>query len=429
MGWIAIIIAQQNQLFICVRADHCNIGRLFQREDSVVFQQHNAFLCHLPVESPMFLTIQLIIGNLVVRTFRVEHSQAETNGHDTHYNFINFFFRNQPGIHCLLEMLIGKAFVGIPDAQVATGLYTESRHFRQGFGLILNFVTVFDFACIRFRKALKAQLVSKDFFQQIGIHAAGDSAEIIIGGHYAGRICLLDTIGESRKVGLLQIFVVNDSIPLQTSVFRARMGRKVFQHVSCFTVMPFPLHALYICRTHTACQIWIFTIGFLHAAPARIPSNVQNGATDRQPLINIGKSLFFELVVFCPHLIGYCVAHLLHPIRVETGCHGNGLRKYCSNTTAAHAVRTFAPPVIGRDSQPVNGGSGMFHLGNFFFQRHFSNQFTGFLFKMAIISHDASSCRLSFLHTIRPYCIFIITFGLPVTIYKKIHLCAHDYII
>ena len=38
------------------------------------------------------------------------------------------------------------------------------------------------------------------------------------------------------------------------------------------------------------------------------------------------------------------IANLLHPIRVEAGCHGDRLRKYRGNAAATHAVRAFAPP-------------------------------------------------------------------------------------
>ena len=145
-----------------------------------------------------------------------------------------------------------------------------------------------------------------------------------------------------------------------------------------FQILAVSLQSADKTNTQSAGQIGIFSVGFMTSAPPRIAENINVRTPDSQSLINIPVTVAALSVVFCARFIGNHACYLFLQFFIKHGSQTDRLREYGGGTCAGHTVQRFVPPVIGGNSQPVDGRRVIFQLGSFFLQRHPADEFPGF---------------------------------------------------
>src|SRR5437660_5425974 len=99
-------------------------------------------------------------------------------------------------------------------------------------------------------------------------------------------------------------------------------------------------------NSEPCCQIRIFTIGFLSAAPTRIAKDVDVRAPEGQALITRMLILTNELVMLGARLRRDYIGDLMHQIGVPRRSQTDCLRKDGSVTRAGNAVQRLVPPLV-----------------------------------------------------------------------------------
>ena len=109
--------------------------------------------------------------------------------------------------------------------------------------------------------------------------------------------------------------------------------------------------------THASGKIGVFAVGLLAATPARVAEDVDVGGPESETLVAFQPVLgVFEMVMFGACLVRYHIECFIHGLVVEGGGHTYGLREDGGQSGASHAMQCFVPPVVGGNTQSVNGG-------------------------------------------------------------------------
>ena len=111
------------------------------------------------------------------------------------------------------------------------------------------------------------------------------------------------------------------------------------------------------------------------ASPSRIPENIDVRRPESQPFIDVPVSVSGLGVIFCPAFLCDRGADLLHHIRVKRCRHPDCLREHSGSSCPGHPVQRLIPPVIGRDSQPLDRRRVKTQLRSLLLQRHSADQF------------------------------------------------------
>ena len=137
-------------------------------------------------------------------------------------------------------------------------------------------------------------------------------------------------------------------------------------------------------HAHPGGQIRVLPIGLLPPAPAGVPENIHIGRPESKPLIDIPVSCFFLRVILRPGLLPDDFRHFPVQILVKGGGNADCLRKYRGRPSPCNAVQRLIPPVIGRDSQPLDCRRIVKSLAYLFLQCHLCHQRGG---SFSIIAH------------------------------------------
>ena len=222
--------------------------------------------------------------------------------------------------------------------------------------------------------ALKLPLSSKRIAQQCFAPAAGLTVGTVVGAHDSLYLGILYQIFKSGKIGFLQIFWGGDGIELMAERFRAAVHGEMLGTGGAFQMLSMPLQTVYISLPHAGCQIRVFPVGLMAAAPAGIPKNVDVGGPEAQTVINVPVSLFCKLVELCPAFGGGGVAELFDQRVVKHGSQTNGLWETGGGAAAGNAMKGFVPPVVSRDPETLNGGGVKTQLAGLLTQSHLRNK-------------------------------------------------------
>ena len=134
-------------------------------------------------------------------------------------------------------------------------------------------------------EVLKAPLIAQDLLEQTGRTAAGVIIETLVGAHHLTYLGILYQCLEGRHIGLPEVAcrhigeVGRVTGVLRTTVYGIVLGTSPELAVSGFLRT---LQAFDHLNTHDACQIGIFTVGLLTAAPAWVTEDVHVRCPYRQ---------------------------------------------------------------------------------------------------------------------------------------------------
>ena len=123
-----------------------------------------------------------------------------------------------------------------------------------------------------------------------------------------------------------------------------------------------------------ACQERIFAEGLLSAPPAGITENVDVGSPEGEALILSVAAQGGGSVVLRARLVRNGRGDFPHERSVPGCAQADHLRKDRGAAVPADAVAGLAPPVVGRHSEPLDGGAVVHQLADLFRQREPGDQ-------------------------------------------------------
>src|SRR6185437_8733411 len=118
----------------------------------------------------------------------------------------------------------------------------------------------------------KVPFVAEVVFEQHGVGAGGSAVDGVVGAYHGLCVSFGDGGAEGRQVGVFEIVCGDVDVGLMTRGLGTRVHGEV--------VGVGALHACDEGDGHAACEEWVFTIGFLAAAPARVAEDVNVGCPE-----------------------------------------------------------------------------------------------------------------------------------------------------
>ena len=108
-------------------------------------------------------------------------------------------------------------------------------------------------------------------------------------------------------------------------------------------------------RRHAAGQVGVFAVSFHAASPARVAKEIDVGAPEGEALIDIALAAADELMMLGARFIGDGGGNAEEQVRIPGGSQADGFREHGGAAGARHAVQAFAPPVVLRNAQAIDG--------------------------------------------------------------------------
>jgi hypothetical protein len=240
-------------------------------------------------------------------------------------------------------------------------------------------VDVGDGAAVGHDVPLEFPRIAQQILQERAVGARGHAVHGVVGAHEGQHMPFGHGGVEGGQVGFRQVArgwmdVLAVAVGLRPAVHgevldrgrdlgRARVGA---------------LQAANIGHAHARRQVWIFAIGLLTAAPARVAENIHVRRPHRQTTVQVGAAVGMHgLQVLGAELGADRVRHALDERIVPRGGQADRLREHGGVAGARDAVQAFAPPVVGGDAEPRDGGRRGLQLAGFFFQCHAGQQALG----------------------------------------------------
>ena len=375
LGRGSAVIAVQEGGIIGIGAHHRQaLQARREGQDAVVLEEHHGFAGCLHGQGVMFGAADNFGFQARPGQFfgRVEHTQFEAAPEHIAEGIVDVGLADKALLQAFLEET--EAAAALQVGAVEDGVYGSVN--RVGMGLVLSLgVEVVDGVAVGEDDAVVTPLVAEDVHEQAVAHAAGIAFVALVGAHYLAHLSVDHQGLESRKVGFPEVAHGNGYVHavaerFGTAVHGIVLGARMGLVVSAVEA----LHAQDGLQAHHAGQVRVFPAGLLAAPPAGIPEDVHIGAPEGE--LRIGRvvagvvphvPLALGAVPVGTGLIAHRLVDLPHLHRVERGRQADVLRIHgvvrCHNPMAG-----LAPPVIGRNAQPVHGDRLVHHQTHLLFR-------------------------------------------------------------
>ena len=201
-------------------------------------------------------------------------------------------------------------------------------------------------------QSLIAPFSAKQGIDQIGIRAAGNAAEAVVGNHHLLYVRFGHQILEGGKIGLPQVafayFCVETvPVPFRSGVDGEMLGAGVrLVHRRLRVALQPPDHG----HAELSREIWVLSVGLHAASPARVAEDVDVGRPERKALVPAGLAGGQRLAVLDARLVAHGREHFFQKRFVEGSRHADGLRESGRLAVAGYAVQRLVPPVVGQDT-------------------------------------------------------------------------------
>src|ERR1700733_4837204 len=154
------------------------------------------------------------------------------------------------------------------------------------------------------------------------------------------------------------------------AVYGVMLGRG--NHPKIFWVVT--LHSGNESDSHSSSKKWIFAVGFLTAAPAGIPENVNVRRPEIQALHDVATSGAHRMVMLCARFRADYDCHVVDQRRIKACGESNRFREDGSSSGIGNSMKSFTPPVVAWDLQARDGSCLVYELRSLFFKRHSRHQ-------------------------------------------------------
>ena len=366
-----------------VRADHAERADALERQDTVVFEQHDAFARGVERGGDVLGAADRLVADLVERAIRIKQPQPQPRAHHVHAALGDDLFRDQPA-------LAGGDGVRIADAavQIAAVVQRQRGGFEHVVGHAVVLVEVEDRPAVGGHIAVKAPLFAQDVAQQQLAAAARLAVDAVVRAHHALDARLGDELLKRGQVRLPEVLLADHGVEfvalvLRTGVHGEVLGAGRGLHVALFVLLLKRFDEL---RAELAGQIGILAIRLVAAAPARIAKDVDIGRPEGQALVDVAVAARGLRVVLCAPLGGDDLAHAADQRAVKRRRHADRLREHRGRAGARHAMQRLVPPVVRGNSEPGNGRGVVAQHGRALFKRHLGDELAR-LFGESIRAH------------------------------------------
>ena len=252
--------------------------------------------------------------------------------------------------------------------------------------LMLTFVKeIVDGIAVGHDKTVVPPLVTQDINQQAVARAAGLALETLVGAHHLSHVGLLDECLECRKISLPQVAVGGFDVHgvaqrLGAAVDGIVLGTGMGLEIAAVVA----LHAEDGLYAQYGVHVGILAAGLLAAPPAGITEDVDVRAPEGELWIARiidhahGDIEQLGVVVVSTVPVGACLVahsrkHVVDQLLAEGCCHTDRLGEN-RISALAHAMTGFAPPVVRRNAETVDGDTLVHHQADFLFGREHGNE-------------------------------------------------------
>ena len=343
------------------------LDALGERKDTVVLQHDDGLAGGLAGELVIGFAADDILAEVGPRKVlgRIEHTELEAAHKGTAEMDVEVGLADQAvlegveqGYHADTALKVGTGQDGVNGCMLSI---------RMGAMLVLV-VEIVDGVAVRNDQGLIAPLVAEDVGKEPVAGAARLTLIAMVGAHNLLDISLLHEGLESRKVGLPEVTHGNGDIETVTHRFRTAVDSIMLgTSMGLVVLLVITLHALYILDTEDGHQIRVLSVGLLAAAPAGIAEDVDVRAPEGQlgiarivaGLITDIEDVVVRTVPIGAGLVRYGRENLVDAVGIEGCGHADRLGIH-GVSVLTDAVACLAPPVVGRDAEPVDG-DGLVH--------------------------------------------------------------------
>ena len=210
-------------------------------------------------------------------------------------------------------------------------------------------IEVVDGAAVGDHQAVKSPPAPEYVLEQELAAAAGATVITVVCTHELTHAGLGCKCLECRQIGLPEISLADSHVELVPVPFRSAVHREMLRArvglviVGIVSLEP-PDHG----HAHPGREERVLSVGFLTAAPARVPEYVYVRSPEGQSVILLPYVLAYGVVVLRARLVGDEGESLLETLRVKGGRHSYRLRVHCRQAGPRDSVQSLVPPVIGR---------------------------------------------------------------------------------
>ena len=238
---------------------------------------------------------------------------------------------------------------------------------------------------IRYRIAIRDDIapeapgLAQMGLEQLVARAGRLPVHAVVSAHDRAGLRIDDRGAEGGQVGILHVVARDIDIGVVPGGFRAAVHGKVLgRRDDVGTLRVRPLKPPDEGRTDLRGQEWVFTIGFLPAAPAGITEDVDIGRPCVEPGADAPQpSGLPRERVQAPHLDTDDIGDILDQRHIEGGGEADWLGEVGRRQRAHRAMQRFRPPVVARDAKPRDCRSDIEQLVSLLLRRQLGNDFGG----------------------------------------------------
>jgi hypothetical protein len=214
-------------------------------------------------------------------------------------------------------------------------------------------------------------LAAKNVLEQHVAAARCLSVNPVVGAHQGVRTTVPYSHLEMRQIALAQIALAHHCIELVPRRLRPAMHGEVFHRCDGLEILRV-IALKTVNELHRQCsgEKRILSVSLLPPSPSRIAEQVDVGRPEGEALVAAVAVVADVLVVLGARFVGDHRRREKHQRIIPCRGESNGLRKHRREPRARDAMKRLVPPVVHRNAEPVDGGSDVFHLRDFFFQCH-----------------------------------------------------------
>ena len=313
-------------------------------------------------------TAYLALIVAVVGTSRIglQNAEFEACHHQGKQSPVEVGLSEQPLIESSLHGLERMAAL-----HVETGLNGSSTGFFGCLDIAVATIKVVDGITVRNDVPVKSPTLAQNVGQQIFTSATRLTVDTVVGRHDGLHPALLHKHLELWQIGLKEVAPGGMDISFVAGALRPGVYGVVLGAGSGLEIEGIiTLQTAHVGRAEHTRKQRVFTVGFHATAPSRVAKDVYIGRPERETGITRIVFQFLGYVKLRPSLRGHSITNFPDKCLVKGGTKGYRLRKDRGPPVAPHTVETFTPPVVGFDTEMLDGRTLIHQLRDFLTDRH-----------------------------------------------------------